>query len=331
MKKQIRYYFTDFWSSFDFKDCFWYIFSEYDLILDKERPDYLFYSCFGTDHLLYDRCVKIFWSGENMIPDLNICDYAFSLSNIQCDDRTFRLRSEGMYRAKGLFETDLKEEMLLHRKFCNFVYGNNRCADPYRLDFYKKLSGYKKIDSAGSLMNNMNGFKVPECESKLSFISKYKFTIAIENSSQNGYSTEKIVEPFLARTLPIYWGDPNINQDYNPDSFVNLMSFSSIDDAVEEIIRLDQDDEAYLQKIQAPFWPYGNSFEEFCNCELKKIMAFWHHIFDQPKEKAYRRTMYGNSKMYVNRKILEKRMNMKIKSIGLDNRLIRSVMTRLLK
>lgn len=299
MKKQIRCYFTDFWPGFDFKYCFHFILSEYDLILDKERPDYLFYSCFGTDHLLYDRSIKIFWSGENMIPDLNICDYALSLSNIQCDDRTFRLCSEGMYRAKGLFETGLKEDMLLQRKFCNFIYGNNWCANPYRLEFYKKLSGYKKIDSAGSLMNNMNGFKVPECERKLSFISKYKFTIAIENSSQNGYSTEKIVDPFLAKTLPIYWGDPNINQDYNPDSFVNLMSFSSMEDAIEEIIRLDQDDDAYLEKIRSPFWSYGNSFEEFFDCEIEKIMVFFRNIFEQPLEKARRRTEYGYAKSYM--------------------------------
>ena len=301
MKKQIRCYFIDFWPGFDLKNCFWYIFSEYDLILDRERPDYLFYSCFGTDHLSYDHCIKIFWSGENMIPDLNICDYALSLSNIQCDDRTFRLRSEGMYRAKGLFKTGLQEEMLLQRKFCNFVYGNNSCADPYRLEFYKKLSGYKKIDSAGSLLNNMNGFKVPECEGKLSFISKYKFTIAIENSSQNGYSTEKIVEPFLAKTLPIYWGDPNISSDYHPNSFVNLMSFSSMEDAIEEIIRLDQDDDAYLKKIKSPFWPYGNSFEEFFDCEIERIMLFFRNIFEQPLGKARRRTEYGYAKGYMQR------------------------------
>ena len=68
MKKQIRYYFTDFWSSFDFTDCFWYIFSEYDLIL-------------------------------------NIFDYAFSLSNIQCDDHTFRLYGNSkMYVNRKILE-----------------------------------------------------------------------------------------------------------------------------------------------------------------------------------------------------------------------------------
>ena len=109
------------------------------------------------------------------------------------------------------------------------------------------------------------------------------------------------------------------------------MDFSSVEQAVKEIIRLDQDDAAYLQKIQTFFWPYGNSFEEFYNCELEKMMVFWHHIFDQSKEKAYRRTMYGNSKIYANGKIEEKRLKMKFKSLGLDNRLSRSVRTKILK
>lgn len=298
MKKQICCSFTDFWADFDYKIHLRFLLLEYDLVIDDKNPDYLFYSCFGMRHLNYENCIKIFWSGENLIPDLNMCDYAISLSNIQCDDRTIRNCWVGRYPLQGLFEGSLEEEILLQRKFCNFVYGNNSCADPYRLEFYKKLSEYKKIDSAGSLMNNMNGFKVPECESKNTFISKYKFTIAIENSSISGYSTEKIYEPFLAHSLPIYWGCPNISSYYNTNSFVNLMDFSSIKEAVEEVIRLDNDDTAYLEKITTPFWPSGNSFEGFYEIELERMLSFFRNIFEQPLEKARRRTEYGNVQGY---------------------------------
>lgn len=290
MKKKIRCYFTDFWQGFDYKHLN-FLLSEYDIIIDKENPDYLFYSCFGYEHLRYDRCIKIFWCGENIIPDLNLCDYAVSLSEIQCSDRTFTNRLLGW---RGNYSPDLDTEKLLDRKFCNFVYSNNWCADPFREKIFNTLSKYKRVDAGGAFLNNI-GEKVKD---KHLFLKGYKFTLAIENSSQPGYVTEKILDPFLAQSLPIYWGDPNISSDYNPNSFVNLMDYNSPEEAIEEIIRLDNDDAAYLEKVTTPFWPYGSSIDEFYESELERVRAFFRNIFEQPLEKARRRTGYGRVKIY---------------------------------
>ena len=47
------------------------------------------------------------------------------------------------------------------------------------------------------------------------------FTIAIENSSNRGYHTEKIIDAFLSKTFPIYWGCPNLEElGYDPNGFV---------------------------------------------------------------------------------------------------------------
>lgn len=47
------------------------------------------------------------------------------------------------------------------------------------------------------------------------------FTIAIENSSNRGYHTEKIIDAFLSKTFPIYWGCPNLEElGYDPDGFI---------------------------------------------------------------------------------------------------------------
>ena len=294
MKKKIRCFFVDFWPGFDYSYYFAFFLSEYDVVIDKENPDYLFYSCFGNNHLQYDRCIKIFYSGENAIPDLNLCDYAVSLSEIQCGDRTFSLRIP-LFKGRNVYWPELKPEKLLDRKFCNFVYSNNNCADPFREKIFNALSKYKRIDSGGAFLNNMGG----QVKDKQAFLKEYKFTLAIENSSQPGYVTEKIFDPFRAQSLPIYWGSPSISSNYRSNSFVNLMDFSSIEEAVEEIIRLDKDDTAYLEKITTPFWPYGDSFEEFYDSENEKIITFFRNIFDQPFEKACRRTEYGWVKGYV--------------------------------
>lgn len=294
MKKKIRCYFTDFWPGFDYKYRLRCLLSEYEIIIDKISPDYLFFSCYGKNHLNYEDCIKIFWSGENVIPDLNLCDYSVSLSNIQCGDRTFHQYLTLDIRDKRMYDPGLTTDQLLNRKFCNFVYSNNLGADPVREKFFHTLSKYKRVDSGGAYLNNIGG----RVGDKHAFLKEYKFTIAIENSCLPGYSTEKILEPFLARSLPIYWGDPNISSDYHPNSFINLMDYDCMEDAIEEIIRLDNDDDAYLEKVMSPFWPYGNSFDEFYNTEIERIMKFYRHIFEQPLEKARRRTKYGYAQGY---------------------------------
>ena len=302
MKKKIRCSFIDFWPGFDYKDHLNFLLSEYDIIIDKENPDYLFYSCFGYEHLRYNRCIRIFYCCENIIPDLNLCDYAVSFSEIQCGDRTLTNR---LYGWRNNYHPDLDTEKLLNRKFCNFVYSNNWCADPFREKIFNALSKYKRVDAGGTFLNNI-GEKVKD---KHLFLKEYKFTLAIENSSQPGYVTEKIIDPFRAQSLPIYWGSPSISSNIRSNSFVNLMDFSTIEEMVEEIIRLDNDDAAYLEKITTPFWPYGNGFMDYYNGEREKQLVFFRNIFNQPLSKAYRRTEYGYVQNRIKELIIEKKIS----------------------
>ena len=47
------------------------------------------------------------------------------------------------------------------------------------------------------------------------------FSICIENSSNRGYHTEKIIDAFLSKTVPIYWGCPNLKElGYDPNGFI---------------------------------------------------------------------------------------------------------------
>lgn len=45
---------------------------------------------------------------------------------------------------------------------------------------------------------------------KSALLLPYRFCLALENSSEPGYFTEKVVDPLLMFTIPIYWGCPNI-------------------------------------------------------------------------------------------------------------------------
>jgi hypothetical protein len=190
-------------------------------------------------------------------PDFKICDYAFSFDHLEGEPRHFRLPlyawwedAEALVKPQG---ADVAAASDAKTKFCNFIYGNGDAAR--RLEFLKKLTAYKTVDCAGTLMNNIG--KTVGVFEKVDFIRNYKFTIAFENASFPGYTTEKIVHAMLAGSIAIYWGNPLIHLDFNPASFVNVHDYDSDEAAIDRVIALDQSDALYAQCLAEPFYP-GN-------------------------------------------------------------------------
>jgi hypothetical protein len=220
-------------------------------------PDYLFYSVTGYEHAepRYDHCVKIWYTDENFRPDFTRCDYALSFDLLD-DPRHLRLplytrcaRPDELVKPGTI---DVETVLRARTKFCNFVYTNTNAQT--RIRFLRKLARYKPVDCGGTVCNNMGGQKVND---KLAFLSSYKFTIAFENARHPGYTTEKLTDPMMAGSIPIYWGNREVGRDWNTRSFVNCHEYSSFDEVVEEIIRLDQDDGRYLAKLKQP-WFHDN-------------------------------------------------------------------------
>jgi len=136
------------------------------------------------------------------------------------------------------------------RKFCNFITRNHVCK--MRNQFFKKLNHCKDVDSAGPYLNNMpEGYILPKGEN-IKFIKNYKFNMSFENEKQLGYTTEKILFPLLARSIPIYWGNPAVNLDFNPASFINYDDYESEEALIEYLFKVDNDDELLLSYLNAP-------------------------------------------------------------------------------
>lgn len=49
-----------------------------------------------------------------------------------------------------------------------------------------------------------------------------KYHFCCENSSEDNYFTEKLVDPLVCETLPLYWGCPNLSEFIPKDSFIRL-------------------------------------------------------------------------------------------------------------
>lgn len=54
---------------------------------------------------------------------------------------------------------------------------------------------------------------------KFEALKEFKFSITMENSQEDDYFTEKIIDCFLTGTVPIYYGTKNIGNYFNKDGF----------------------------------------------------------------------------------------------------------------
>jgi len=274
-KKKIKINFSDFWGGFNRTDNYFYnlLKEEFDVEISN-NPDYLFFSLFGNQHQQLN-CKKIFYTGENIAPPLDYCDYSFSFDYLD-NPRNYRLPHYLLY--PGYYDLDKPKEInksLAKRKFCNFVVSNGNCVE--RNSFFSKLSKYKKVDSGGAFMNNIGG----TVQDKRQFQSEYKFTISFENNAyrpqHSGYTTEKIMEPMTVNSMPIYWGNPDIGLEFNTKSFINYYDFKSEDDLVGYIIELDKNDDKYLEKLNQPWFSDYNIPE---NNKIENIKSFLYKIFE---------------------------------------------------
>jgi hypothetical protein len=58
--------------------------------------------------------------------------------------------------------------------------------------------------------------------SKIEIFETYMFSIVIENSRQIHYFTEKIIDCLLTKTIPIYYGCPNISDYFDTSGWIIL-------------------------------------------------------------------------------------------------------------
>ena len=142
------------------------------------------------------------------------------------------------------------------KNFCAFVVSNPK--NPARNSAFSWLSTYKHVDSAGAYMNNVGsqifaglGGGGGELK-KFDFLSNYKFCIAYENASERGYTTEKYLHAKAAGCIPIYWGDPAIERDFNMAGAIDARKVRSKSELIELVRKVDEDDSEWLKRYSVP-------------------------------------------------------------------------------
>ena len=141
-------------------------------------------------------------------------------------------------------------------KFCAFIVSNP--SNPIRNQAFKWLNEHKPVDSAGRLFNNVGadifaGLGGGGGElAKLKFLQDYKFCLAYENSSSRGYCTEKYLHAKAAGCIPIYWGDSEVQRDFDMNGCIDARQFKSPQDLIDAVKKVDEDDAEWGRKVSVP-------------------------------------------------------------------------------
>lgn len=284
--RTVKCWFVDFWKGFNpYDNVFTQLLrKDYNVVLDERDPDFIFCSVCGEKRkaFLY-HCPRIFYTGENLIPDFNVYDYAIGFAYMDFGDRYIRWPLYQFYpeyeiAKKKHINYDIEEFMT--RSFCCRVVSASDCT--YREKLFDEINKRKHVASGGRCKNNLPGGGY--VRNKLKFLSKYKFDLSVENSNTCGYVTEKIVQAWAAGCIPVYWGSSGaIKQEFNKAAFIDCNDFSTVSDVAEYLMELENNKDVLEKILREPI------LLDVSGQNDGRLRKFLKNIFDKPDEEKIQR------------------------------------------
>jgi len=268
--EKLKIWFADFWPEWKDEDFITPILQKtFDVVLDKTNPDVVFLSIFGNSHTKY-KCKKILFVAENIRYPYNQTirdniNLAFSSANYTItfdphNEKNFRLPLWQVYILRNpdyLNKLENRVHFDHFDRFCSFTVSNP--SNPFRNGFYYQLNNYKFVHSYGRYLSNSDELIKASKErywrdAKDDFFQniKHKFSIAFENTSYPYYCTEKLMDAFLAGSVPLYWGDPKAREDWNREAFIDIMR-----GGFDLVKKADVDLEYFKSLYEAPVFTEG--------------------------------------------------------------------------
>jgi hypothetical protein len=235
----------------------------FDLSFDAVGRDLQISSVFGSEPLPRPpggRPLRVWFSGEARDPIGQLYDlyFAFRTSQQMLGRRWHRFPLWVAYIDWWQADTPRSASRLIaprpvtaRPRFCNFIYSNPVAI---RAEFFLKLDAVRRVDSFGAILNN-TGERPAGLDGKMRVLTESQFTIAFENQIAPGYVTEKLLEPLIAGSIPIYWGDLQAKTDFNPEAFIFADDHDSIDDLVRHVLRVADSADAMAALSAAPPLP----------------------------------------------------------------------------
>lgn len=277
---------------------------KYEVIIDNNNPDLVFWSNvyssteqiddytneLGKTHTDFPNAKKIYCSCEltpNHLVVVNLGNDHYAIGpEPLIHERYLHLPIHNTTAAWGLYDeskyfdkpydwlTEPRdgEEILNEKKyFCGVVQNS---IVPLRIEYFEKLSNYKFVRASGRWITNVppgeETISHPKTDgegylSKVNFLSDCKFSLHIQSNVLPYLTVEKMIHAYASKTIPIYYGNELVLEDgFNPNSFINCHDYNSVDDVINEVIKIDKDDKLFIKMMSEPIF-VGNKLPDYFN------------------------------------------------------------------
>ncbi|MDO8609639.1 MAG: glycosyltransferase family 10, partial [bacterium] len=132
---------------------------------------------------------------------------------------------------------------------------------PKKFNLKEKILGFKRYSTYKG-----------EVVDKIETLSNFKYCLCFENlANVNGYVTEKIIDCFKAKCIPIYWGASNIEKYVPKDCFIDFRDFKDYKKLLTYLESIDEKKYTnYIENIErllidkkfTEYW-FENGFSKF--------------------------------------------------------------------
>lgn len=114
-------------------------------------------------------------------------------------------------------------------------------------------------------INDLTIFKhrsPPYLPSKKPLLDDYQFHITPQNASQDNWFDDKLSDALMAKTIPLYWGCPNVGEYFNMDGILHFRTY-------EELVSM-------LGKLTPDYyWQHYDAVQDNFERALK-LIHIWH-------------------------------------------------------
>jgi len=192
-----------------------------------------------------------------------------------------------------------------HKKRINLIrYLDNQ--ESFNIAIYGRCASLNFKKYLGELHNGKDDGLLP-----------YKYHIGIENSSEKGYFTEKLIDSILSECLTFYWGAPDADE-YFPNAFIRLPLTGNHQEDMNIIINAinNNEYEKRLEYIRIAKKKILNEMQFFPRiCDM--INVFESKLFDQiiGENKLVKSDLYSFVNVKRLNMIMNKLMDKKWKNI----------------
>lgn len=227
-----KHFFIDIQYAFDTELDNIYIQCEPEVIINSERyllENYKKYTKIFTFNK------KVLENCENSIKYSPSCTWILpqDYKNINIEEKRFSISNLAGTKNFGAHGHILRQ--ILHH--------NQHLFNKFPITFFRSVAQIPIIQDYGN-----NPCIDKTLSDKLKLFKDFQFSIVIENSRQDNYFSEKLIDCLITKTIPIYYGCPNISEYFDISGWI-IMKEESYEDIIKELIsKFESIDVNYYKK-----------------------------------------------------------------------------------